>query len=182
MKWNKRMTNDLSTAILPAAALRKAILPMAVLILATVMIVDGCGKKLQQVNPNQQTAQTFWKTSTDAYNAGNSVYGSLILDGSYMRFTHVVLNTRGDDATSVSPYDQIYNCGKFALNVDGFCVQAPFQAFYQGIFRANQVLENVPGIHDGSGSQGAVSSARPISCAGSICPIWPISTRMCPCP
>jgi tetratricopeptide (TPR) repeat protein len=106
----------------------------------------GCSKQLQQTNPNQQTAQTFWKTSADAFNAGNSVYGSLILDGSYMRFTHVILNTRGDDATSNSPWDQIYNCGKFALNVNGFAAQAPFTCYYQGVFRANQVIENVPKI------------------------------------
>jgi len=110
------------------------------------LLAAGCSKRLQQDNPNQQTAQTFWKTATDAYNAGNSVYGSLILDGSYMRFTHVILNTRGDDATSSSPWDQIYNCGKFALNVDGFAASAPFTAYYQGVFRANQVIANVPGI------------------------------------
>ena len=111
------------------------------------IITAGCSKQLQQTNPNQQTAQTFWKTSADAYNAGNSVYGSLILDGSYMRFTHVVLNTRGDDATSNSPWNEIYNCGKFALDVNGFAAQAPFTAYYQGVFRANQVIENVPKIN-----------------------------------
>ena len=116
------------------------------LFLLILIIAAGCTKQLQQTNPNQQTAQTFWKTSADAYNAGNSVYGSLILDGSYMRFTHVVLNTRGDDATSNSPWNEIYNCGKFALDVNGFAAQAPFTAYYQGVFRANQVIENVPKI------------------------------------
>ena len=106
----------------------------------------GCTKQLTQTNPNQQTAETFWKTATDALDGVNSVYGSLMLDGSYMRFSHVILNCRGDDATSNSPWDQIYNCGKFAENVDGFAASAPFTAYYQGVFRANQVLESVPGI------------------------------------
>ncbi|HLZ88838.1 MAG TPA: RagB/SusD family nutrient uptake outer membrane protein, partial [Puia sp.] len=110
------------------------------------IILTCCNKQLQQTNPNQETAQVFWRTEADAYNAGNSVYGSLILDGSYMRFTHVILNTRGDDATSNSPWNEIYNCGKFALDVNGFAAQAPFTAYYQGVFRANQVLENVPKI------------------------------------
>src|ERR1700761_1304781 len=110
------------------------------------LIVQSCSKQLNQANPNAQTAATFWKTPTDAYNAGNSVYGSLILDGSYMRMTHVILNTRGDDATSNSPWNEIYNCGKFDLDVNGFTATAPFQAFYQGVLRANEVLENVPGI------------------------------------
>src|SRR5258708_18886704 len=111
------------------------------------LILAACSKQLQQTNPNQETAQVFWKTAADAYNAGNSVSASLILDGSYMRFTHVILNTRGDDATSNSPWNQIYNCGKFALDVNGFAAQAPFTAYYQGVFRANQVLENVPKIN-----------------------------------
>jgi hypothetical protein len=123
-----------------------AFLPAVAFLAIVGLIIQGCSKQLQQTNPNQQTAATFWKTATDAYNAGNSVYGSLILDGSYMRFAHVVLNTRGDDATSNSPWNEIYNCGKFDLDVNGFCAQAPFQAFYQGVLRANEVLENVPGI------------------------------------
>jgi starch-binding outer membrane protein, SusD/RagB family len=120
--------------------------PVVFISAVLVFLLAGCSKDLQQANPNQQTAQTFWKTATDAFDAGNSVYGSLILDGSYMRFTHVILNTRGDDATSNSPWNEIYNCGKFAEDVNGFAAQAPFTAYYQGVFRANQVLEYVPPI------------------------------------
>ena len=46
---------------------------------------------------------------------------------------------------SNSPWNEIYNCGKFAEDVNGFAASAPFTAYYQGVFRANQVLENVPG-------------------------------------
>src|ERR1700743_1720683 len=114
------------------------------LFLLILIITAGCSKQLQQTNPNQQTPQTSGKTSADAFDAGNSVYGSLILDGSYMRFTHVILNTRGDDATSLSPWNEISNCGKFTLDVNGFATTSAFQAYYQGVYRANQVLENVP--------------------------------------
>jgi tetratricopeptide (TPR) repeat protein len=115
-------------------------------VLPMVLLLGACNKKLNQVNPNEPTAQNFWKTSTDAFDAGNSVYGSLILDGSYMRFTHVILNTRGDDATSNSPWNEIFDCGKFSLDVNGFATTSAFQAYYQGVLRANQVLENVPAI------------------------------------
>jgi tetratricopeptide (TPR) repeat protein len=126
-------------------SIKKYVTAMAPL-LGLLVILQSCNKDLNQTNPNQQTAQTFWKTATDAFNGGNSVYGSLILDGSYMRFTHVILNTRGDDATSQSPWNEIYNCGKFAEDVNGFAASAPYTAYYQGVFRANQVLANVPGI------------------------------------
>jgi hypothetical protein len=125
--------------------IKKYAMAMASL-LGLLVILQSCNKDLNQTNPNAQTAQTFWKTATDAFNGGNSVYGSLILDGSYMRFTHVILNTRGDDATSQSPWNEIYNCGKFAEDVNGFAASAPYTAYYQGVFRANQVLNNVPGI------------------------------------
>src|ERR1700748_3594990 len=97
----------------------------SLLYILTLLVLAACSKQLQQSNPNQETAQVFLKTSADAYNAGNSVYGSLILDGSYMRFTHVILNTRGDDATSNSPWNEIYNCGKFAEDVAGFAASVP---------------------------------------------------------
>jgi starch-binding outer membrane protein, SusD/RagB family len=117
-----------------------------IIIFVIAMVTRSCSKKLEQTNPNQQTAETFWKTSTDALNGGNSVYGSLLLDGSYMRFGHVVLNTKGDDVESHSPWDQIYNCGKFDVSITDICTTGPYQAFYQGIFRANQVLTYVPSI------------------------------------
>jgi hypothetical protein len=117
-----------------------------ILIISLILFIESCNKRLDQTNPNQQTSVTFWKTQNDAIAGGNSVYQSLTLDGSYMRFMHVVLNTRGDDATSNSPWDQIYNCGKFDVSISDICTTGPFQAMYQGIFRANQVLENVPKI------------------------------------
>lgn len=119
---------------------------IAVLIMVS-LIVFGCKKSaLDTINPNAQTTETFWKTSSDAIAGINAVYGSLIIDGSYMRFTPVIQNTRGDDCTSNSPWDQIYNCGKFNLASSGFTSGIAWTAYYQGILRANEVLAYVPNI------------------------------------
>ena len=92
----------------------KIILPIAVAAtLATGMM--GCNKQLDQVNPNEQTSASFWQTADDAMKGVNAAYGSLIIDGTYMRFTPMLLDLRGDDARSNSPWDVIYNTGKFAL-------------------------------------------------------------------
>ncbi|MET3498650.1 tetratricopeptide (TPR) repeat protein [Mucilaginibacter rubeus] len=108
----------------------------------------GCKKSdLNTVNPNAQTTQTFWQTSDDAVKGINAVYGSLIIDGSYMRFSPIVENTRGDDATSYSPWDQIYNMGKFNMQSSGAGVLFSWTAYYQGILRANEVLKYVPAIN-----------------------------------
>ncbi|MGN6180350.1 MAG: RagB/SusD family nutrient uptake outer membrane protein [Mucilaginibacter sp.] len=110
-------------------------------------VAAGCKKAdLNTVNPNAQTTQTFWRNASDAVAGINAVYGSLIIDGSYMRFTQVIQNTRGDDCTSNSPWDQIYNCGKFNLASSGFTSGIAWTAYYQGILRANEVLKYVPSI------------------------------------
>jgi tetratricopeptide (TPR) repeat protein len=119
---------------------------IAALIVLSFITVSCKKSSLNTVNPDAQTSLTFWKTSSDAVAGVNAVYGSLIIDGSYMRFTPVIQNTRGDDVTSNSPWDQIYNCGKFNLASSGFTSSIAWTAYYQGILRANEVIAYVPGI------------------------------------
>ncbi|MGF7074649.1 RagB/SusD family nutrient uptake outer membrane protein [Mucilaginibacter sp. 3215] len=127
----------------------KTIYTKAVLTLLLVAVLAmGCKKSdLTTVNPNAQTTQTFWQNASDAVKGINAVYGSLIIDGSYMRFSPIVENTRGDDATSYSPWDQIYNMGKFNMQSTGDGVLFSWTAYYQGILRANEVLKYVPAIN-----------------------------------
>jgi len=127
----------------------KTIYTKAVLTLLLVAVFAmGCKKSdLTTVNPNAQTTQTFWQNASDAVKGINAVYGSLIIDGSYMRFSPIVENTRGDDATSYSPWDQIYNMGKFNMQSTGDGVLFSWTAYYQGILRANEVLKYVPAIN-----------------------------------
>lgn len=117
-------------------------------LLLVAVFAMGCKKSdLTTVNPNAQTTQTFWQNASDAVKGINAVYGSLIIDGSYMRFSPIVENTRGDDATSYSPWDQIYNMGKFNMQSTGDGVLFSWTAYYQGILRANEVLKYVPDIN-----------------------------------
>lgn len=112
---------------------------------ATALI--GCDKRTELVNPNAQTSASFWQNSNDALKGINAAYASLIVDGSYMRCTPLMLDLRGDDTRSNSPWDQMYNSGKFALNTDNTQIYGwAFGAFYEGISSSNQVLENVPKI------------------------------------
>ncbi|HEU4789775.1 MAG TPA: RagB/SusD family nutrient uptake outer membrane protein, partial [Flavobacterium sp.] len=77
----------------------------------------------------------------------NATYSSLLTDGTYMRSTPLLLDLKGDDTRSNSPWGAMYNVGRFNSNVTdaaiyGWC----YETCYQGIFRANQVLTNVPNI------------------------------------
>ena len=113
----------------------------------TVLLTTGCTKKLEQSNPNLQTSSTFWQNSGDALKGVNAAYGSLLIDGTYMRFTPALLDIRGDDIKSNSPWTAFGNIGRFALGTaDAAGYGWAFASYYEGVARANQVLTNVPGI------------------------------------
>lgn len=119
----------------------------AVLFAAASLAFSACEKKLDLVNPNAPTSASFWKTPDDALKGVNAAYASLLIDGSYMRSTPLMMDTRGDDAKSNSPWLQMYNTGKFALNTaDGAIYGWSYGAWYEGISKANQVLHYVPAI------------------------------------
>lgn len=119
----------------------------AALAISAATALISCDKRTELVNPNAQTSASFWKNSDDAIKGVNAAYASLIVDGSYMRCTPLLLDLRGDDTRSNSPWDQMYNSGKFALNTDNTAIYGwAFGAYYEGISSSNQVLENVPKI------------------------------------
>ncbi|QKJ62199.1 RagB/SusD family nutrient uptake outer membrane protein [Flavobacterium sp. M31R6] len=103
---------------------------------------------LTQLDPNNDSVDKFWKTDQDALEGINATYSSLLTDGTYMRSTPLLLDLKGDDTRSNSPWGAMYNVGRFNSNVTdaaiyGWC----YETCYQGIFRANQVLTNVPKIN-----------------------------------
>ena len=119
----------------------------ALVLLTTLLAGTACQDKLEQINPNQQTSATFWQSQDDALKGITAAYLPLGIDGGYMRSTNILLDTRGDDARSNSPWDQMYNAGRFALNTANDAIYGwVFGAHYEGASRANQVLDFVPGI------------------------------------
>jgi starch-binding outer membrane protein, SusD/RagB family len=115
--------------------------------ISIIFVFAGCSKQLKQENPNAQTSASFWKTSTDALKGVNACYQMFLEDGGYMRFTPILLNIQGDDVRSNSPWTAISNVGRFQLGTsDEAGYGWTFDEYYQGIFRCNQVLENVPAI------------------------------------
>ncbi|HEY4150416.1 MAG TPA: RagB/SusD family nutrient uptake outer membrane protein [Chitinophagaceae bacterium] len=111
------------------------------------VVFFSCDKKLQQVNPNEQTSASFWQNQNDAIAGVNAAYSSLIEDGTFMRMTPAMLDTRGDDVHSNSPWPVLGNMGRFALGTgDPSGYGWAFGDYYEGVNRANQVLEFVPNI------------------------------------
>lgn len=103
---------------------------------------------LIQIDPNNDAVDSFWKTDNEALEGVNAAYGSLLTDGSYMRSTPLLLDLKGDDCKSNSPWGSMYVVGKFNSNVTDAAIYGwAYETYYQGIYRANQVLTNVPNIY-----------------------------------
>ena len=113
------------------------------------IITTSCvnDEDLIQVDPNNNAVDSFWKTDSDALQGVNAVYGSLLTDGTYMRSTPLLLDLKGDDTRSNSPWGAMANVGRFNSNPSNAEIYGwAYETYYQGIFRANQVLTNVPAI------------------------------------
>lgn len=122
----------------------KFVLATTLLLLVT---VTACDESMLDIsNPNEQTSATFWQTQEDAVKATNAVYEGLTYEGMYMRFLHVVQELRADDTKGDSPWGGIQNVGVFNLNSTSVGSDWTWRDAYHGIFRANQVITNVPDI------------------------------------
>lgn len=113
------------------------------------IVTTSCveNEDLTQLDPNNEAVILFWKTDQDALEGVNAAYGSLLTDGTYMRSTPLLLDAKADDSRTNSPWASMYNVGHFNSNVADPAIYGwAFETYYQGVYRANQVLANVPDI------------------------------------
>jgi len=99
-------------------------------------------------NPNRIDESNFWKTSKDAVEGINAVYGNFYRNGApYSRWLPYYMDVRSDDGYSTSPWNELRSIS--ALNITQYSFEVNFDTWghhYRGVYRANQVLTNVPGI------------------------------------
>ena len=110
------------------------------------LLCAGCQKELDLQNPNAKTIDLYWKTADDAQLGVNAIYNSLIQDGTYMRMFPALTDVRGDDFTGDSPWGDLVQVGKFSIPSISGPVQWIWATHYQMVWRANQVIINVPAI------------------------------------
>ena len=110
----------------------------------------GCEKYLDMniENPNRVDESNFWKTEADALQGINAVYGNFYRNGSPgSRWTPFYFDIRSDDGYSTSPWNELRSVG--ALNITQYSFEVNYDTWWhhwRGIYRANQVLDKVPGI------------------------------------
>ena len=108
--------------------------------------LSSCDDELNLENPNSQTTDAFWLTPEQAIEGVNATYNSLLIDGYYMRMTPALTDGRGDDFTGDSPWLDLIQVANFTILPTSGPVNWMWTAYYQQIFRANQVLTRVPDI------------------------------------
>ena len=99
-------------------------------------------------NPNRVDESNFWKTGDDALKGINAAYGNFYRNGSPgSRWTPFYFDIRSDDGYSTSPWNELRSIG--ALNITQYSFEVNYDTWWhhwRGVYRANQVLEKVPGI------------------------------------
>ncbi|MDB4908552.1 MAG: RagB/SusD protein [Gemmatimonadetes bacterium] len=132
--------------ITPLQSALRSMRRAAALGIGAAVLVTAC-TDLNLTNPNQPSTGSFWKTQTDAIQGVNSAYNGLLNNGTYGRWLAFALDIRSDEGRSPSPWADLSNFNKFTLGDYDFEVNRElFIHHYQAIFRANQVIDNVPGI------------------------------------
>jgi hypothetical protein len=119
--------------------------------LLIILIVAGlfsCKRNFDESNPNQPTVASFWKSSDDAAKGVNAIY-SIFHRGyaGYSRamFFHGML--RGDEGYGSGGDGGLNTLMSFSMNDNNFGLTADtWSNMYEGIYRANQVIANVPAI------------------------------------
>lgn len=97
-------------------------------------------------NPNREDESNFWRTSEDALQGVNAVYGNFYRNGP-SRWLPYYLDVRSDDGYSTSPWNELRSIS--ALNITNYSFEVQSDTWghhWRGVFRANQVIANVPGI------------------------------------
>jgi hypothetical protein len=115
------------------------------MLIAVTLFMIGCSEDfLDLKNPNVPTTDTFWKTESDIQKGVNATYQSLAsYDGSFFRFAPIALDLRGDDMWSPSPWDVLYNTGKYNLANNSIMQNWLWISFFGVVYRANQVIAHV---------------------------------------
>ncbi len=121
-----------------------------IITITTILLVvfTGCKRDFDEANPNALTIENFWKSSDDAVRGVNAVYSTFYRTPAlYSRwmFYHGILKSdegfgSGGDLglNNLVSFNQTdYNMGLTALT---------WETLYVGVFRANQVIANVPAI------------------------------------
>ncbi len=117
----------------------------AVSLIMVVLLYTGCSKNFLEIQPpSSLTVDSFYKTSADAESAINAAYAPLQTGSMYSDDYPKVVEGGTDDIIVNNTTALSLDTWSFSTNLAE--LDAVWQACYEGIFRANLVLQKVPAI------------------------------------
>ncbi|TAN20533.1 MAG: RagB/SusD family nutrient uptake outer membrane protein [Chitinophagaceae bacterium] len=116
------------------------------------LLVSGCSKLLNVTNPNNVTPENFWKTASDAEANITSIYGVFLGQAGWSCANNwynrrVVQLYRGDDIGITHDVPDWWSLALFTTADGSSTAQGLWSQDYQGIFFANQAIQNIPNIN-----------------------------------
>jgi len=122
---------------------------LIITVICSLLAVVSCQKEeLDLTNPNALTTGQFWATPSDAELGVNSIYAMFYKDGLWSRWMYFRLDLTSDEGFSNSPWIELADWTRFNYINYNFWEGngVTWRDSYKAIFRANQVLANVPNI------------------------------------
>ena len=113
-----------------------------------VMGVTACSDNwLSLSNPNEETADSFWKTA-DQFDEGlSAAYSTWRRPGYFSRWFQVLMILRGDEGWSESPNAEFQADANFVISAYNYDsnegINLPWQAMYNSLYYVNQVIDNM---------------------------------------
>lgn len=116
-------------------------------ILIASILFYSCENKLELINPNAVTSETFWKTESDFRLAINSCYTPLKnWNGGYYGTRGLMTRiARADDIEFRNDINEIYAMHRFTNDPYNAVAQNIFYQFYNAIYRVNSILQEIEG-------------------------------------
>lgn len=116
------------------------------------LFLAGCSKLLNVTNPDNVTPGNFWKTASDAEANITAIYGIFLGQAGWSCANNwynrrVPQLYRGDDIGITHDVPDWWSLAQFTTTDGSSTVQSLWSMDYQGIFFANQAIQNIPNIN-----------------------------------
>lgn len=136
-----------------------------ILLAGFMVFFTSCSEKeLEITNPNAPTTQVFWENPDDAEKGINAVYNQFYKPGSWSRWIFFRYDLTSDEGWSQSPWPELKEWTRFQYFNYNFWEGNGWiwEDHYQAVFRANQVIANVPDIEfdDAAHKQDIIGQAK----------------------
>jgi len=111
-------------------------------------LFTSCKKNFDEPNPSNPTVASFWQSSEDAVKGINAVYSTFHRGyAGYSRVMYFHGMLKGDEGFGSGGDGGLNTLMSFSMNNNNFgLTRDTWTNMYQGIYRANQVIANVPAI------------------------------------